>query len=113
MRITSEPIEEAGDSEGWGWPMSTKMACRTSATVWVCTVLMFAVQSFAQESGSITGRIVDAAGTPLPSAVVAITSIGLSTTTDGEGRFTFSGVGEGTYAVEVNRQGYGGRPSIP
>jgi len=75
MRITSEPIEEAGDSEGWGWPMSTKTACRTSATVWVCTVLMFAVQSFAQESGSITGRIVDAAGTPLPSAVVSTTDL--------------------------------------
>jgi outer membrane receptor protein involved in Fe transport len=88
--------------------MSLKCGWRWLVIVGVCTTLMFAIQGLAQESGSITGRITDTAGTPLSSASVVITSIGFAATTDSEGRFVFRGISEGIYAVEVSCRGYTG-----
>jgi hypothetical protein len=62
----------------------------------------------AAEGGTIAGRVIDAAGYPIGSATVIITSIGRSTTTDSDGSFEFSGIDAGVYDLEVSCQGYTG-----
>jgi hypothetical protein len=67
---------------------------------------MLVPQVFAQQVGSITGRVIDAAGVPLPSAAIAIPAIGRSVISDSEGLFEISNLSEGLYVVEVKCRGY-------
>jgi len=58
------------------------------------------------QNGSIRGRVVDAAGAPLPRASVAAEGSGLRTSTDDQGRYDIRGVSAGTYTVRVRLLGY-------
>jgi len=64
-----------------------------------------AVLTFAQQTGSIAGRVVDADGRPVASATVLIVASDLMATTDGDGRFLLSGVPVGVHSLEVSSQG--------
>ncbi len=58
------------------------------------------------QSGSISGTLTDPAGAALRSAQVSIAAQGLTVTTDQQGRFFFSGLKPGDYAVSVSYIGF-------
>lgn len=69
-----------------------------------------AMPVYAQSSTSLTGTVLDPRGVPLPG--VAVSATGEDTgapqkvTTDGQGKFSFSGLPEGRYTVQVNGPGF-------
>lgn len=72
-------------------------------------LLFFSAQiAHAQNIGSLSGKVLNAAGAPLPGAVVTITGTNLEAATDREGDFYFGSVPEGHYTVNVS---YLGLPS--
>jgi parallel beta-helix repeat protein len=58
--------------------------------------------------GEISGQIVDDNGSPLASATVRLEN-GMTTTTDLQGRFTFTGVPSGEHTLTVSKEGYADR----
>jgi TonB-dependent receptor len=56
--------------------------------------------------GTLTGTVVSTEGEALPGAVVAIPTVGLTSTTNVNGRFTFPRVPDGTHQVTVTYIGY-------
>lgn len=48
--------------------------------------------ALSQSNPGISGRVVDAAGTPVSNAIASIVDLGIQTRTDKDGRFTFSNV---------------------
>ncbi|HYU28670.1 MAG TPA: TonB-dependent receptor, partial [Gemmatimonadales bacterium] len=58
------------------------------------------------QSGSIRGRVADAAGAALPRASVSAEGSGLRATSDDQGRYEIRGVSAGTYTVRVRLLGY-------
>ena len=61
----------------------------------------------AQEPGTITGRVVDAAsGAPVPSAQIVIVGTTRGVVAGDDGRFRIAGVRPGTYQVRALRLGY-------
>ncbi|MFC5290891.1 SdrD B-like domain-containing protein [Actinokineospora guangxiensis] len=68
------------------------------------------------KAASISGRVVDDAGNPIPGAEVVLTGPNGSTTatTDAEGNYTFSDLPPGAYTVtETQPPGYGDGPDTP
>jgi TonB-linked SusC/RagA family outer membrane protein len=60
----------------------------------------------AQETGTVTGRVADAGGGPLPGANVVLVNTDRGTSTDRDGRFEIAGVDAGTYTVRVSFVGF-------
>ena len=59
----------------------------------------------AQSGGTVTGTVtIETSGDPVHGAVVLLIGIGRFTTTDGDGRYTFSDVPPGTYQLLVERE---------
>ena len=79
---------------------------------WVFCFLMIlsASTAWAQESGVIAGRIVDAEGQPLPGANVVVSGSALSRTrgmtTDAQGAYRIEGLPAGSYIVTASYVGY-------
>jgi len=73
-------------------------------------ILCFVTRSASaqQTTGTISGRVVDAQGLPVPGAAITITgSQGVKTAvTDGDGRFTVPFLTPGRYAVRAALQGF-------
>ena len=68
--------------------------------------LLAAGQLGAQATGTVAGRVVDAAtGEPIPGAVVSVA--GRSAATEADGRYAVRGVPAGTQAATATRVGYG------
>ena len=70
---------------------------------------------FADE-GSIRGTVVDPQGAVVASATVTLLRDGKSagaTTSDARGEFTFTGLGEGRYQIEVSASGFAPRTTEP
>ncbi len=59
-------------------------------------------KSWAQPTGSLTGQVVTADGTPSTDAEVRITDLSRRTTVDGSGAFMFQNLIPGSYVVEAN-----------
>lgn len=77
----------------------------------LCALLLLNVGVLAQESavkGNLAGSVVDSTGAVVPSAKVTLTGpTGTATTTsDGEGNFSFNRLDPGQYSVKVERQGF-------
>ena len=66
--------------------------------------LCSATQASAQATGRVSGSVTDASGAPL--AGVAITSEGLGTLSDQNGRYTLDNVPAGAHQVRASRLGY-------
>ena len=58
------------------------------------------------QSGSISGTLMDSAGAVLRGAQVSIPSKGMIVSTDEQGRFFFSGLQPGDYAISVSYIGF-------
>jgi hypothetical protein len=70
-------------------------------------VCLLNVPAFAQESGTVAGRVVaDSAALPIARAHVLIANSTRETLTDTEGRFSLSQVAPGERTVIVGRDGY-------
>jgi TonB-dependent receptor len=68
--------------------------------------LVWISSAFAQESGSLAGRVTDiASGTPLSGAIVRIDSLALETSSDRLGEFIFTSVPAGSHVVNVSYLG--------
>jgi hypothetical protein len=71
---------------------------------------LFLAQSFfvfSQQNMGVTGKIVDAKNQkPLQNVVVSITNIYLTQVTNTEGNFTFTGVANGSYLLQIKSDGY-------
>jgi hypothetical protein len=62
--------------------------------------------SNARGNATLTGRVVDASGTPLAGARVAVEADKAATTTDNQGMFRLSGLRTGTRTLSVRRIGF-------
>ncbi|MEH1006414.1 MULTISPECIES: TonB-dependent receptor [unclassified Winogradskyella] len=60
----------------------------------------------AQNSGSITGIITEASGTPLSGATVYIKSLDKGTVTDYDGKFILENIAAGTYDIAISYVGF-------
>lgn len=76
-----------------------------SLSLLILTALGAAAQSTA---GSVSGKVIDTGGAPLPGAVVTLAGTGLETATDREGDFYFGSVPVGTHRATIS---YLGLPS--
>jgi iron complex outermembrane receptor protein len=59
-----------------------------------------------RQAPPIVGTVTDSSGVPLPNAEAAIASLQRSTTTNGQGRFSFRALPSGTYHVDISLLGY-------
>jgi iron complex outermembrane receptor protein len=86
-----------------------------AGVVW--SVLMLAAAPLFAQSGAIAGVVRDPQQAVIPGAEVAAinqrSSARTSTTTDGQGRYVFSGLTPGTYIVEVQARGFQPTTSPP
>lgn len=57
-------------------------------------------------SGTITGRVSDENGMPMPGATVLTLQAGAGVATDNEGRFALRGLRDGTYNIRISYTGY-------
>lgn len=70
-------------------------------------VLSCCIPALAQDAGSISGSVRDAAGAPIAGATVLLSGPRrVSIATDNTGAFRFTGLPPGTYAVTANKGGY-------
>src|SRR6267154_2781660 len=58
------------------------------------------------QNGVVRGRIADAAGAPLPRAIVSAEGSGLHATSDDQGRYEIRGLSSGAYLLRVRLLGY-------
>ncbi len=58
------------------------------------------------QSGTVRGRVTDAAGAPLAHASISAEGSGLSATSDDQGRYELRGLGAGVYTLRVRLLGY-------
>lgn len=80
-------------------------ACATSLAAAVPTWMSTAVL---QETGVVTGRVVQAStGRPIGAAQVSVVDASLGTTTGNDGRFRIIGVPEGRVTIQVQMIGFG------
>ncbi|MDH3814256.1 MAG: TonB-dependent receptor, partial [Acidobacteriota bacterium] len=69
-------------------------------------LVLMAASASAQETGTISGQVVDNEGRPVISATVVAASIGLTAMTGEDGTFLLSNVPAGVYALEVSGEGF-------
>jgi outer membrane receptor protein involved in Fe transport len=87
--------------------------CWSRSIAFVGLVLFFlsvmpTIPASAQETGSISGTVVDDQGRPVVTAEVYVLDTELVAVTDEDGRFLLSDVPAGTYSLEVQGDGYSG-----
>ncbi len=75
------------------------MKARTLLIVLVAGLLAGVVPAFAQDSGTISGRVTAKDGAGLADVLVEVPTLGKATTTDAGGRYEISGVPAGSYEV--------------
>lgn len=69
-------------------------------------LLLASVVVFAQDTGSLKGRVLDKAGETLPGATVQINSLNIGKVTDLDGVYTLENIKVGTYNVVFSFVGY-------
>ncbi|MBN8734360.1 MAG: TonB-dependent receptor, partial [Acidobacteria bacterium] len=70
------------------------------------SLLLFPLALSAQSSLTLNGLVRDAAGAPIPAAVLSLQPSGLSATTNGEGQFSFASLTPGDYLLTVTATGF-------
>src|SRR5690606_34996600 len=60
----------------------------------------------ATTTARVSGTVRDSAGTPLANARVSVAALDITTTTDGDGRFTLGSLRSGRYHIVVQLFGY-------
>ncbi len=60
--------------------------------------------------GAISGLVIDDRFRPVPDALVLLTPLGLTTTSDSEGQFQFGNLAPGAFVLQVNADGHEATP---
>ncbi len=71
----------------------------------IVTILMFATHSYGQ-TGTISGKITDGTGIPLPGALVLIKGTNKAVSTDFDGNFQLNSIAEGNHTLNISFLGY-------
>jgi len=79
---------------------------RFLTTVVMVAALLLPGLASAQTAGAVSGRVVDAAGAPVPDALVSLPEFRLRTVTKADGTFSFGPLAPGRYTLSVRRSGY-------
>lgn len=69
-------------------------------------LLVFSALIVKAQSGSISGKVLDETGLPLPGASVVVKGTSRSTSTDGEGNFKLAGLSNGSVTLSASFIGY-------
>ncbi|MBI4520296.1 MAG: TonB-dependent receptor [Gemmatimonadetes bacterium] len=91
--------------------MSSCLSRRATGLTWLvvsCCVMSMALAAplTAQQGRDVTGRIVEADGTPIAGATVSVVGTNRVSESDAGGRFLITGLTPGTYQLGVERLGY-------
>ena len=87
-------------------PMTLATARRAFA---LCVLALAASAASAQSAGKISGRVVDAAGEPVPAATVFVAETTRGATTGADGYYTILNVPAGTYTLRFSFLGFATR----
>src|SRR5882724_12306310 len=68
-------------------------------------MLFLLIAALLQPADTVTGRVVDASGQPVPSAIVEVTELGRHVTTTSAGQFRLA-LAPGRYTLAVRRNGF-------
>ncbi len=84
---------------------------RSQPHVWrrgalIALLLGWASQAGAQQTGTVTGRVLDETGSPLPVVQVTITDLSVGVLSQQNGTYTLQNVPVGTHALTAQRLGY-------
>jgi TonB-linked SusC/RagA family outer membrane protein len=79
---------------------------RWTRLAWLPLLLLPFSDAWAQQAGTIMGRVTDQAGVPLSGVEVAVDGTGLSALSDENGRYQITRVPAGSAVVRVTRLGY-------
>ena len=71
------------------------------AAMYLVLGVILSTFSAAQETGSITGRLVAEDGSPVVDATVTLVELRQQTTVDSEGRFRFDSLSPGPYFLQI------------
>ncbi len=69
-------------------------------------ILMITGLAYAQDSGTVSGTVLDINGSPLTGATVQITELKLGAITDFDGKYIIANVPAGTHSVSISYVGY-------
>ena len=72
----------------------------------IALLLGWASQAGAQQTGTVTGRVLDETGSPLPVVQVSITDLSVGVLSQQNGTYTLQNVPVGTHALTAQRLGY-------
>jgi len=88
-----------------------KMAFRAVGSACLALLLVFSFSAFAGETGSISGKVMDAGGAVLPGVLVKVSGpqlpAGRTAATSANGTYNFQRLAPGSYTVEASLQGIG------
>jgi len=91
-------------------PSTARHAMGVLAVLFIAAVPAHAATSHADSitaaAPPVAGTVQDTSGAPLPNARVSIASLGIATTTNGQGRFTIASLRPGRYHLTVQLIGY-------
>jgi carboxypeptidase family protein/TonB-dependent receptor-like protein len=98
------------DNASWDVSALGRMAWARVAVVAAVCALLLPAAAFAQQRGSISGKVVDPDGLALPGATVTVkeqnTGITRTATTASTGAYTVPNLDPGTYTISVNMPGF-------
>ena len=90
--------------------MSVLNGARTALGLLLCALLTAALPVYGQDTGYISGTVIDKSGAAVAGAEVTLTStsgnLTRTTTTNGDGLYTIAGLPGGTYNVSVSAKGF-------
>ena len=72
-------------------------------TCFLLVALALQAPAEAQPLGFVTGQVLSDEGSPLVDAPVILPRMGMSATTDEDGRYSIGGIPPGTYSVEIQK----------
>src|SRR5688500_13292402 len=92
------------------FPETSMHSCTRFLACAVIAVASFGAQLAAQDTGTLSGRLVNSLSTePVAQATVQIDELRRTTTSGADGTFSFTGVPSGTYHLSIRSQGYSTR----
>ena len=86
----------------------TKPCLRRAVGLTACLTLLFlaSARSLAAQGGTISGRVADSSGAPLPHASITLDGTTFRATSGAQGGYELRGVAAGTYTLRVRLLGY-------
>ena len=96
------------EAHSWNPPRipARRLAMSVAVLAWMLAAAPLVAQEQGAPAGVVAGIVHDAAGRPVPGALVALTGTRRRTVSDSTGRFVLAGLRPRTYAATVSRIGF-------